>query len=87
MMLRVHCMQLFYDLSDPVMENALHEIESMRHFGMRMRIGVDDTLGLVDSIDTTAPTFTILCPLYTFSMVTSNECLVIPVILGFTQAG
>ncbi len=28
-MLRVHCMQLFYNLSDPAMEDALYEIESM----------------------------------------------------------
>ena len=28
-MLRVHCMQLFYNLSDPAMEDALHEIESL----------------------------------------------------------
>ena len=137
-MLRVHCMQLFYNLSDPAMEDALYEIESMRqfaglkldrlpdettilnfrhfleqhvlgkvlfkeenkhleknglmlregsivdatiisapsstknstgkhdpemhqtkkgnewHFGMKMHIGVDDTLGLIHSIDTTA---------------------------------
>ncbi|NRA89272.1 MAG: IS5 family transposase [Rhizobiales bacterium] len=31
-MLRVHCMQLFYNLSDPGMEDALYEIESMRRF-------------------------------------------------------
>lgn len=31
-MLRVHCMQLFYNLSDPGMEDALYEIESMRVF-------------------------------------------------------
>lgn len=31
-MLRVHCMHLFYSLSDPAMEDALYEIESMRHF-------------------------------------------------------
>jgi IS5 family transposase len=31
-MLRIHCMQLFYNLSDPAMEDALYEIESMRHF-------------------------------------------------------
>ena len=31
-MLRVHCMQLFYNLSDPAMEDALYEIESMRKF-------------------------------------------------------
>ena len=31
-MLRVHCMQLFYNLSDPGMEDSLYEIESMRRF-------------------------------------------------------
>ncbi len=31
-MLRVHCMQLFYNLSDPAMEDALYEVESMRRF-------------------------------------------------------
>jgi transposase, IS5 family len=32
-MLRVHFMQLFYNLSDPAMEDALYEIQSMRQFG------------------------------------------------------
>ncbi|WP_286715659.1 transposase [Marinobacter sp. tcs-11] len=31
-MLHVHCMQLFDNLSDPAMEYALYEIESMRQF-------------------------------------------------------
>lgn len=31
-MLRVHCMQLFYNLSERAMEDALYEIESMLHF-------------------------------------------------------
>jgi IS5 family transposase len=31
-MLRIHCMQFFYNLSNPAMEDALYEIESMRHF-------------------------------------------------------
>lgn len=31
-MLRVHAMQVFYNLSDPAMEDALYEIESMRQF-------------------------------------------------------
>ena len=36
-MLRVHCLQLFYSLSDPAMEAALYEIESMRRFaGLRL---------------------------------------------------
>jgi IS5 family transposase len=32
MMLRIHCMQLIYNLSDPAMEDALDAIESMRRF-------------------------------------------------------
>jgi len=36
-MLRVHCLQLFYNLSDPGLEDALYEIESMRRFaGLRL---------------------------------------------------
>jgi len=31
-MLRVYCMQLFYNLSDPAMEDSLYEVESMRRF-------------------------------------------------------
>jgi len=31
-MLRIHCMQLFYNLSDPAMEDMLYEVESMRRF-------------------------------------------------------
>ena len=31
-MVRIHCMQLFYNLSDPAMEDALYEVESMRRF-------------------------------------------------------
>ena len=31
-MLRVHCMELFLNLSDPAMEVAPYEIEPMRHF-------------------------------------------------------
>lgn len=31
-MLRIHCMQLFYNLSDPAMEDTLYEIESMCNF-------------------------------------------------------
>lgn len=35
-MLRIHCMQVFYNLSDPAMEDALIEIDSMRRFaGLR----------------------------------------------------
>ena len=43
-MLRVHCMQLFYNLSDPAMEDALYEIESMRHFaGLKLTRLPDET--------------------------------------------
>jgi IS5 family transposase len=36
-MLRVHCVQLFYNLSDPAMEDMLYEIESVRRFvGLRL---------------------------------------------------
>lgn len=31
-MLRIHCVQLFYNLSDPAMEDALYEMELMRRF-------------------------------------------------------
>ena len=36
-MLRVHCVQLFHDLSDPGMEDLLYEVESVRRFaGLRL---------------------------------------------------
>lgn len=42
-MLRVHCLQLFYNLSDPAMEDALYEIESMRRFaGLRLSERIPD---------------------------------------------
>ena len=31
-MLRVHCVQLFYNLSDPAMEDMLYEVKSVRRF-------------------------------------------------------
>ncbi|AWF80550.1 hypothetical protein BTJ40_06855 [Microbulbifer sp. A4B17] len=31
-MLHIHCIQLFYKLSDHAMEDALYKIESMRNF-------------------------------------------------------
>lgn len=43
-MLRVHCLQLFYNLSDPAMEDALYEIESMRRFaGLKLDQLPDET--------------------------------------------
>ncbi len=36
-MLRIHCVQLFYNLSDPGMEDVLYEVESVRRFvGLRL---------------------------------------------------
>ncbi len=32
MMLRIHCLQQWFDLSDPGAEDALYEIESKRRF-------------------------------------------------------
>ena len=43
-MLRIHVMQLVYNLSDPAMEDALYEIESMRRFaGLRLSKLPDET--------------------------------------------
>ncbi len=42
-MLRVHCLQLFYNLSDPALEDSLYEIESMRRFaGLRLSESIPD---------------------------------------------
>ncbi len=42
-LLRVHVIQLLYNLSDPAMEDALYEIESTRHFaGLRMADNLPD---------------------------------------------
>ena len=39
-MLRVRCVQLFYNPSDPGMEDLLHEVESVRRFvGLRLTEG------------------------------------------------
>ena len=36
-MLRIHCVQLFYNLNDPGMEDMLYEVESVRRFaGLRL---------------------------------------------------
>ena len=43
-MLRIHLMQHWFALSDPGMENALYEIESMRHFaGIKLNAVPDET--------------------------------------------
>jgi len=42
-MLRIHLMQILYNLSDPAMEDALYEIESMRRFaGLRLSDNLPD---------------------------------------------
>ena len=42
-MLRVHCVQLFYNLSDPGMEDLLYEVESVRRFvGLRLTAALPD---------------------------------------------
>ena len=42
-MLRVRCVQLFHDLSDPGMEYLLHEVESARRFvGLRLSGALPD---------------------------------------------
>lgn len=40
-MLRIHCMQHWYNLSDGAMEDALYEIASMRLFA-RLSVGIRD---------------------------------------------
>ena len=40
-MLRIHCMQQWYNLSDPAMEDALYEIASMRLFA---RLSLDKAI-------------------------------------------
>ena len=43
-MLRVHCVQLFYNVSDPGMEDLLYEVESVRRFaGLRLSGSPDET--------------------------------------------
>lgn len=43
-MLRVHCLQLFYNLSDPALEDSLYEVESMRRFaGLKLDRIPDET--------------------------------------------
>ena len=42
-MLRIHCVQLFYNLSDPAMEDMLYEIESVRRFvGLKLSRPIPD---------------------------------------------
>ena len=42
-MMRIHCVQLFYNLSDPAMEDMLYEIESVRRFpGLKLSRPIPD---------------------------------------------
>ena len=42
-MLRIHCVQLFYNMSDPGMEDMLYEVESVRRFaGVRLSGPIPD---------------------------------------------
>ena len=42
-MLRIHCMQQWYSMSDPAMEDALYEIASMRIFaGLSLNVSIPD---------------------------------------------
>ena len=48
-MLRVHCVQLFYNLGDPGMEDLLHEVESVRRFaGLRLSGALPDETTIVN---------------------------------------
>ena len=44
-MLRVHCVQVFYNLSDPAIEDMLYEIERVRRFtGISLKKVPEETL-------------------------------------------
>ncbi|SAY38370.1 Mobile element protein [Candidatus Synechococcus spongiarum] len=44
-MLRMHCVQLCYNVSDPGMEDMLYRVESVRHFsGIRLEKVSDETM-------------------------------------------
>ena len=48
-MLRIHCMQLFYNLSDPGMEDSLYEVESMRpEVGQTRRVHLPEVTGALE---------------------------------------
>ena len=47
-MLRIHCVQLFYNLSDPGMEDMLYEVEPVRRFvGLRLRDALPDEMTIL----------------------------------------
>ena len=48
-MLRIHCVQLFYNLSDPGMEDLLYEAESVRRFvGLSLTEALPDETTILD---------------------------------------
>ena len=48
-MLRIHCVQLFYNLSDPGMEDMLYEVESVRRFaGLRLSGPLPDETAILN---------------------------------------
>ena len=48
-MLRIHCVQLFYNLSDPGMEDLLYEAESVRRFvGLSLSEALPDETTILD---------------------------------------
>ena len=52
-MLRVHCVQLFYNLSDPGMEDLLYEVESVRRFvGLRLTEALPDETTILNFCQT-----------------------------------
>ena len=48
-MLRVHCVQLFYNLSAPGMEDLLYEVESLRRFvGLKLSGALPDETAILN---------------------------------------
>ncbi len=49
-MLRIHCVQLFYNLSDPGMEDLLQEVESVRRLvGLRLTEPLPDETTILNA--------------------------------------
>ena len=48
-MLRIHCLQLFYDMSDPGMEGMLYDVELVRRFaGLRLSGPIPDETAILN---------------------------------------
>ena len=51
-MLRIHCVQLFYNLSDPGMEDLLYEAESVRRLvGLKLSEALPDETTILNFRD------------------------------------